>query len=211
MSKFIGPLKALSKREKDPLIQAFMALDGRSDFPVFLAQHSLLELKVNTIQNGETEDDLLLYLLEDSLFASLNATFYEALFEAIQETEKKGHELTLKLIQSFEADEAEREQILAQQTHQHLEYIKADGKCEGCSSCENHKDVKELIKPFKKKDLDFFDELYLGMQSIQFTMDHILYDLIPQRPSIAKNLRASKVLQLRQYIFEYSNKSTGDN
>lgn len=165
-----------------------------------LALSSLFAIK----DQCTTEDEFLSFLLEDSLFTSLYATFYEHLLVGVHNNQDVG----LELIRMFKEQTQTREQILASQSQDHFNFITNGGKCPGCASCENHADVAELVEPFANSDLNFFVELYLGMLTIQFAMEALIYDLIPQDINIAKTLDAKNILAWRQYIYEYAQAKT---
>lgn len=188
-----------SKSHSDLLIESFHQLKERPDFPLTLAESNLKDI----IQNANNPEEEMLYILEDSIFASLYATFYEQILITIQENSH----LALELIDRFEADHESREQVIASQTENHLNFIRNGGHCDGCPSCENHHDVAELISFYQNNDREFFIQLFLGMQTIQYTMDHLLYNIIPHRPELVQTLSAENVLNLRQYIFNFAQTS----
>jgi hypothetical protein len=195
VKRFVGQLQAKKRQENSPLIQQYLELANAPDFPYLVAVGELNKL----IEETPDQDELLDYLLEDALFASLYATFYEELCFAIREN---AH-LTLPLIKKFEEDQHGREHIINEQTNLHFEFIRKGGQCPGCSCCDNHHDVVELIAPYQKKDLTFFKELYMGMQNIQLAMEILVYEQIPTRPGLTKELSAGQILNFRKFLFEY--------
>ncbi len=60
------------------------------------------------------------------------------------------------------------------------------------------------IDLYLKGDIDFFVNLYIGMQTIQFSMEHLLYDIVPSNPSMVSNLTNQDLLLFRQYVFDYT-------
>ena len=185
-------------REKSPLIQTFLKQEHSEDFPFRLALHSLEQL-----ENSYTdEEELNLCLLEDIVASSIYATFYEAIFTAI----KNNPQFASELVEQFEKSTDEREQIIAQQTEHHINYIANGGHCPGCPSCENHTDVDELIPHWKSANKDFFLTLYLGMQTIRYAMEHVLYDLIPFDKNLPHHLRQQDIRHFRQFLYNYVEK-----
>ncbi len=185
-----------SRPETNPFFPFFMRLEGESQFPFLLALNSLEELE----KTANSDRELLDYLVEDIIFTSIYATFYEQLFL----TMKDNPEYAIDLIDRFSEGGKEREEIIARQTHFHFEYLKNNGVCPGCECCENHPDVDEIIPSYKKADLEFFIKLYLGMQAIQFSMEHLLYDILPHRQDLLTQLSDKNVLGFRQAIIDYT-------
>ncbi len=182
--------------KKVPLARFFHDLEGEPDFPFMMAQQSFIKLK----DTAPNEEELFLYLLEDIIYISLYATFYEQLFVTI----RKNPDVALQLIENFSADAKERETVIGQLTQHHVSFIENKGLCPGCPACDNHTDVAELINFYLKGDIDFFVNLYIGMQTIQFSMEHLLYDIVPSNPSMVSNLTNQDLLLFRQYVFDYT-------
>ena len=159
------------QESQNALFPYFMRLEGEGQFPFLLALGALEELE----KSASTDKELLDYLLEDIIFTSIYATFYEQLMVTVHENA----EHCIPLIDKFSEGGHQREQIIATQTQKHYDYILNEAYCEGCECCENHGDVDELIPKWKNGELDFFLSLYIGMQTIQYSMEHILYDVIP--------------------------------
>lgn len=180
----------------NPFFPFFMRLEGESEFPFVLALNTLEHLE----ETVSTDRELMECLLEDIIFSSIYATFYEQLFV----TMKENPEHAVALIDKFSEGAHQREQVIATQTQLHFDYIKNNGICAGCECCENHPDVDELIPPHQKMQLDFFIKLYLGMQSIQFSMEHLLYDILPHRQDLFEHLTEKNVLGFRQAIIDYT-------
>ncbi|OUR97065.1 hypothetical protein A9Q84_12090 [Halobacteriovorax marinus] len=181
---------------KVPLAKFFHDLEGGPDFPYNLAIQAYNNLK----ETASTEEELFYFLMEDCIFTSLYATFYEELLLAI----RMNSQVKVPLINRFADDSSERERVIAEQTQYHLSFIENKGLCPGCPSCDNHQDVAELIQFWQKGDIDFFTNLYIGMQTIQFSMEHLIYDVIPGATNISEILTHKNVLEFRQYIFDYS-------
>lgn len=175
------------------------------------SEHSAFNNAVNSFyaikDQCSNEDELLYFLLEDSLFTSLYATFYEHLLITVNQNQ----DVALQLIAKFKEQTDSREQILATQSQEHLSFIEHNGQCEGCQSCENHKDVEELIEPYQNKDINFFAELYIGMLTIQFAMEILIYEYIPRHPEICDNLTHEQILSWRQIIYAYATQKLQDN
>jgi hypothetical protein len=200
MKKFIGAIGPTTQKghDENPFVPFFQRLEGDTNFPFLLAIKALEELE----KTVESDQQLIEYLLEDIMFASIYATFYEHLFVCIQENQH----LALELIDKFSEGGQEREQLIASQTHHHLQYIMNRGNCEGCEACDNHADVEELIEPWEQGDIQFFIKLYLGMQSIQFALEQLLYDILPHRSDIYDELTQENILEYRQFVVDYSDK-----
>ena len=181
--------------DKHPLIQSFLAQKDNEDFPFKLALSALEKLE----SSDSEEEELNLYMLEDIVFSSIYATFYEAIFAAI----KKNPLLAAKLVEQFEKSSEEREQLIAQQSEHHVNFILNSGHCQGCPSCPHHRDVNELIPHWKRGNRDFFLTLYLGMQTIQFAMEHLLYEVVPYHRDILPMLGPRDILRFRQFLYRY--------
>lgn len=183
----------LNKKE---LAKVFYELEEFQDAPLKMALATYESLREGT----KSTEDFFFYLIEDSIFTSLYATFYERIFHAISAHPDRA----LELIESFSADADEREQVIATQTQHHLNFVENYGMCQGCSSCEYHQDVAELISYYQRGDINFFTELFLGMQTMQFTMEYFLYDYIPSNPAYAKLCGPEYIQYWRELIYNYS-------
>ena len=181
---------------KQELAKLFYELEEFEDAPLKMALASYENLK----KNSKSSEDFFYYLIEDSIFTSLYATFYERIFMAINQYPERA----LDLIQSFNADSEEREQIIATQTQHHLAFVENLGMCSGCGSCEYHQDVAELIQYYQRGDIDFFTELYLGMQTIQFAMEYFLFDFISEAPELVRLCSPELMQSWRELIYNYS-------
>lgn len=181
---------------KKELARIFYELETFEDAPLRMALASYENLK----KTAKSSEDFFYYLIEDSIFTSLYATFYERIFMAINQYPERA----LELIESFSADADEREQVIATQTQHHLAFIENLGMCHGCGSCEYHQDVAELITHFQRGDINFFTELYLGMQTIQFAMEYFLYDYITNEPELVKLTAPQYIQYWRELIYNYT-------
>ena len=182
--------------EDHPLIQSFLEQKNQEDFPFSLALSSLEKLE----SSCSGQDELDICLLEDIVFSSIYATFYEAIFAAIKDNPK----IAANLVEQFEKSTPEREQLIARQGQHHIDYILNSGKCKGCPSCQHHRDVLELLPQWQNKNRDFFITLYLGMQTIQFAMEHLLYEVVPYDNSIIPLLGQKDILHFRQFLYRYA-------
>ena len=194
----VKPTPIPRSRENHPLIQTFLKQENSEDFPFPMALDALEKLE----RSCTDEEELSLCLLEDIVASSIYATFYEAIFAAI----KNNPHLASQLVDKFEKSAEEREQIIAEQSQHHINYILNGGYCPGCPSCENHADVDELIPHWKSNNRDFFLTLYLGMQTIRYAMEHVLYDLIPFDKTLPAHLGQQEIRHFRQFLYSYVEK-----
>ncbi len=192
------------KKAKDPLSKIKSFIDyfhEQEDGPDFA-----LKLALTLFQDLETQskddEELMLFCMEDIIYAALYATFYEHIFLAIRDNKHSG----VELIDKFSSTLEQREQLLATQTQDHLNYVLADGQCPGCKSCENHKDVVDMVPYWQKRDFTFFVNMFLGMHTIQFAFEQFLYDLLPYNLELASNLDSGGILTIRKHIFSYTEK-----
>ncbi len=170
----------------------FFADTDRSDHPLKMAIHTYTQLT----ETSQSIEETYLFMVEDILHSSLYATFYEQLLYTI----KENPQLALPLIEAFEKDQQERERLISEMSEYHLSYIVNGGQCKGCPVCENHGDVDEIVEVFHSGDFDFFKTLYIGMQTIQFAMEELIYDLGPDRPEWYQDFDPDKILKFRQNI-----------
>ena len=201
MKRFMGAIGPNTERpdeQSNPFIPYFLKLENDPQFPFALAIKALEDLE----QTAKSESELLEYMMEDIIFTSISATFYEHLFVTINENSH----LTLELIDKFSETGQEREALIAQQTQHHFSYILNRGQCSGCEACDNHADVEDLIDYYESGNISFFVNLYLGMQTITFALEQLLYDIIPVRPDLTEKLTSESILEFRQYIVEYADK-----
>lgn len=204
---FIDKLRNLTKQKDDRATRVFAeyfhSKENTPDFPFDLAIVSLNQLK----ENSASSDEMAMCLLEDIIFASLYSTFYEHLIMALKENQQ----VAVQLIEKFASSEEEREQIISRQTEDHMRFVENMGQCSGCNSCQNHKDVVGIIPYWKKGDLNFFINLYVGMQTIHFGLEQIIFDLIPNNLELVKDISLDDILAFRKYIFNYSEKRIKDH
>jgi len=194
--------KIFSKERKDIALpkftEEFFKDLSRSDHPYSLAIHTYKQLQ----ETSSSQEEVFLFMVEDVIFSSLYATFYEQLLF----TSRENPELALPLIVNFEKDQNDRERIISEQTQNHLNFILSGGHCEGCSSCDNHSDVAELLPYVKNGDFNFFKSLYIGMQTIQFAMEELIYDLTPEHFEWLPDYTPEKILKFRQMIIDFADK-----
>lgn len=188
----------LKKKSTHPYLDFLLRDESREDHPYNLAIGAYNNLK----ETADSQDEFFLYMIEDILSSSLYATFYEELVKTIHEN----RQLTRPLIEAFSNDEEKREQVVAEQSQYHLNFLLNDGKCDGCPVCNNHQDVEEIIEHLKAGNLPFFQNLYLGMQTIQYAMEELIYDMIPQNDEWTNSLNQKCIIEIRKEIFEYSEK-----
>lgn len=202
LKKFLSPKKSTESAPKaDVFIKSFHRLEGTSSFPYVQA----LEALDNLEQTAHNEQELLFFLLEDIIFTSLYATYYEQILIGLSQNPH----VALELIERFGREEEEREKLIGQQTYHHAQFIEKLGLCDGCICCENHTDVAELISPWQKGDREFFINLYVGMQTIQFAMEDLIYEVIPAHPAIITEINNSAILDFRKYLYNFSSLQQG--
>ncbi len=180
----------------EALFKAFKSKGDSTDAPFELGLEALEQLELSS----NSEEELLNFFLEDIVFTSLYATFYESILVAV----KQNPSVAERLIQEFAADVDARERVIAIQAHHHVQYVLNRGQCKGCAFCEHHKDVDDLLDAWNDKDYSFFCGLYVGMKTIQFGMEQMLYEHVPANPNLIQALGHGNILELRQRIFEYA-------
>jgi len=193
MDKF---LKRRDEEQANPLSKIFYDLENIEESPFRMAMASYEALRTE----AKSAEELFYYLIEDAMFTSLYATFYEQLLI----TSGQNPEHAIALIEKFSDDGEERERLIATQAQNHFSFIENFGMCDGCSCCENHTDVAELIAPFQKGDIDFFAELYIGMQTIQFAMEYLIFEVVPNQPEILHSFSQKNIMEWRQQIYSYA-------
>ena len=198
MRKVMGSLKRPLISPPQEFVDFFHMSEGESDSPFSLALSELDHLQERCLD----EDDFLNYSLDEIIYISLNATFFEELFIVIQENQGLGKQL----IDKFTEKAQEREALILAQTQAHSSYIKSNGVCHGCDFCEYHQDVHELLSTWHNKKVDFFVDMYVGMFTIHFTFEQILYDLLTVNPSYYNSFSREKLTAFRQYLFNYAKK-----
>lgn len=177
------------------LIEYFLQLNTTDQSPYSLSLDNFDQL----INSATDADEEILFLLEDTIFTSLYVTYFEHVLNAINQNPTIAH----KLIENFSEEASEREQQLANEAQSHLNYILQDGECQGCSSCENHQDIQGLISLWNQADTNFFAQLYIGMQTIQFTMEALLFDGVLNTPQIISFITPESILKLRKFITNF--------
>lgn len=187
-----------AKIKTHPYLMELKQNPNREAHPYDLALNSY-----NLLQTTSTStEEFFLFMLEDILSSSLYATFYEELLRTVHENPG----LKDRLVDSFAADEESRERVVAEQSQFHLNYLLNDGNCKGCPVCDHHQDVADLLPELKNGSLPFFKNLYLGMQTIQFAMEEIIFDRIQDGDEWAIQLNHKGILSLRKDLFEYAEK-----
>ena len=183
------------RKEKLAFREFFFSETDRSDHPHRMDLHTFNQLQ----ETASSQEEAYLFMVEDIIYSSLYATFYESLLFTL----KENRDVANDLIATFEKDHEERERLIAEQTEYHLAYILNKGQCAGCPACENHNDVQELVGLFHGGDFAFFKSLYIGMQTIQFAMEELIYDLAPEHHEWFGEFTPDNVLEFRQEIIEY--------
>lgn len=197
MNLFKNLTEKVTQKKKNPLSlkNIFLDMEGTTEFPFSLALETFERLETESASRPE----LMELLLEDIIFSSLYATFYEEILETVFQNK----EVAVPLINRFSEDQEQRDQIIAEQTQAHLSYVLNKGFCPGCAHCENHGDVADLVAYWKKQDFKFFATLYMGMQTIQYSMEHILYDVIPLAQEYSDLTSRQQILDFRQFVYDY--------
>lgn len=190
------PEKKMENVGSNSFIEYFVEREESGDSAYLAALDTLGELKKSASDLTEFQE----ILLEDIIFTSLNATYYEHLFVSLRENPQ----YLIELIDRFSEDSDTRDNEIALQGHDHFNYIINSGTCVGCKSCAHHTDVEDLIAKWQEGDLDFFITLYIGMQTIQYALDQILYDLLPNSKELVNEVTIESILEFRQFIYKYS-------
>lgn len=193
--KSLSEKVANKKKQSLSLKNIFLDMEGTTEFPFSLALSTFDQLE----SQAQDRQELMALLLEDIIFSSLYATFYEEILDTIY----KNPEVAVPLINRFSEDQEQRDQIIAEQTQSHLNFVLKKGFCPGCAHCDNHQDVSDLVNYWSKQDFKFFATLYMGMQTIQYSMEHILYDVIPLSQEYSQITSREHVQSLRQFIYDY--------
>lgn len=174
----------------------FLNLEKNEQAPSTIAWNSL-----NEIENGSrNNEEMAYYILEDIIYCSLSCTYIEQVLLAIKEAPA----LTIPIIEKYQDDLDKHEQDLAEQTYCHANYVQRFGNCEGCSHCENHKDLQELIYFWETGDLDFFKKLFLSMQTILNSFNNILQEYVPQNINNTHLIDIEEILKFREFVVAYS-------
>ena len=179
-----------------PFDQLFLSHRDLPDFPYTQALQSLEALE----SQGVDPKTLHTCLLEDIIFSSLYATFYEHIFLALREHPDRA----LDLIHSFAEDQKTREEAIALETANHTDFVRRGGTCPGCDSCSYHPDVEGLIAPWKRGDEHFLARFFVGMAAIRLSLEQILYDILPECPNLLPLLTRENILSYRKRIVAYT-------
>lgn len=171
-----------------------MTLEGTSNSPFEMA----LQAYEYIDQEAKTDEDMLYYFLEDSIFSSVYATYYEEMLISI----KNNPQMAKALIEKFSAATETRDQNIANQAQLHVNYVMNGGHCDGCVCCEDHKDVNELIEQWETRNFEFFQNIYIGMQAIQYAFEVILFTFIPSNLQAIKYLNRDSVFNLRDRVYK---------
>lgn len=193
LKKVLNPLKKITPQNN--LMNYFISKQYGEESPYQLALASYQELR----KQCKSQEEFMLFLLEDIIFTSISATFYEEVFNTAKENPKLAH----ALIDEFEKDTDSREQNIAELTEFHASYITNNGKCPGCPACSNHHDVHELLAYWKVNDMQFFSRLYIGMQTIKFAMEDLLYMGLIEKPELIGIVDRASILNMRQDIINW--------
>lgn len=189
-----GPLHSI-------LRDYFLSMEKEEEFPLNLAFKTLEQIE----STAKSPEEMAYYFLEDIIFSSLYATYVETLLIALRDHPP----IALELIDKFNERIEEREREIAGQTQNHVNYIQNFGQCPGCVNCEHHKDVDELVEYWESGDLEFFKTLFIGMQTIQFTFDYIMNDLVPRETQILAEFNEEEILKFRQFVITYTENQLG--
>lgn len=177
------------------LREYFLNLETSDSSPLKLAMDNLKQIE----ETAKGPEEMAFFFLEDIIFSSLTATFYEQLIMAL----KEHNYLASELLEKFNEDRDEREREVAYQTQDHVNFIQKFGQCPGCLNCENHEDIKDLLPFWEDGDLEFFRTLFIGMQTIQLSFEFILQDLIPDEADLFSRADEEEILKFRQFVMTY--------
>ena len=178
----------------EALIQFTSEKEGTADSPY---NQSLTALE-NLQKGSNTHTDFMSKLVKDIIFTALYTTIYEEMFSTLRVHKDVG----LALIQKFSEDTVDRDKLVNTHTNNHMNFLNAYGTCDGCSSCEGHADVAPLLEYIQKNDVNFFIKLYLEVQTIYVSMEQVLYELIPTRPSLMDGLSSEVIDNYRHVTAE---------
>ena len=103
------------EQSRPAFAEAFFSDESRTDHPFSLAMHTYKQLQ----ETANSQEEVFLFMIEDVIFSSLYATFYEQLLF----TARENPHLALPLIANFEQDQAERERMISEQTENHLNFL----------------------------------------------------------------------------------------
>jgi hypothetical protein len=151
-------------------------------------------------QSGHFGDEFKIILLQETIFTSLNVTFYEDLFLRIKNDPKVGDDL----VDNFSQNYPFRKEYLEKETDLHLNYILKNGQCTGCDSCQFHGHLDELLEDWTNDDMTRVIITYLGMHCIQSAFEYLVFDVYFKDPFITDHFTMSEINKFRQYLFTYT-------
>ncbi len=184
------------------LLEFLKSLEQTDDHPLFFAFEGFNLLK----KEAKNDEELAIFLLEDLIFSSLYTTYYEQFF---LELNKADLNLVSNFIQDYELKSSSREQTISIQVEAHTQYILNKGECEGCNVCSNHADLNHLLEKWNEGAIEYFMELYIGMQTIQSFFDQVLYDYLPYSPQIVRKLSLKTIDKMREDLIKMAKEDTG--
>lgn len=190
LGKVLNPFKA-------PLVEEWVArfneLEGTPEFPMSLALRALEE--VEEAAEGD-EAELRRCLLEDIIFNSISAYFYEDLIGTIAENP----DVSTELLEKFSERTEEMDEEVARETADHCTFIENENNCEGCNSCDRHKEFAHLIAPWVREDTDNFIRDYLKAKTLHFAMEQIVFDVLPTQKEHLQNVSSKDVEIYKHHI-----------
>jgi len=191
-----GPLR--KRPSSNPFTEYFEATIESEDFAFFAALDALDSI----LKQATGDEELITLLLEECIYSALLATHNENLILGL----KNDPQSMDRLLKDYEYQTTAREQMITKHVVYHSDYINNFGFCDGCDQCRYHPDVNDLITPWSNKDLNFFINLYVGMCTINFAFDQVIFELIPNSPKILVNMDQPRIQEFRLKVFELSEK-----
>jgi hypothetical protein len=179
----------------DILIEEFHRYEGVSEF----SYNQALSALDNIQKSAQSKDQFIDFVLSDIIFTALHTTIMEEMFVTI----RSHQEIAVPLIQKFSEATVERDKMINIHTKNHLRYLANNGECEGCSSCEGHKDIVTMLPRLAKHDVDYFLKLYLEVQTIYCALERVLYQFIPTHVEVVEFLDDQTMIQFRSYVAHY--------
>jgi hypothetical protein len=182
----------------DPLYQHFLSLEDTPDFAFDLAlsEYEVLE------REHSAKSDFFETLTLDIIHCSIAATFYQELLKNLAQDPDN----YIGLIEEFAQDAENREQVISPLSELHLQYVQNRGECLGCEACADHADLDDLVAPYHRVDIPFFINLFIVSKTIQFAVEQIIYDLLPENPELIYDITTERVERLRQSIAQFVEK-----
>lgn len=187
----------------DPFLNFYLRLRQTNNCPLSKSIENFKRLD----QETPSDEDLIYCLLEDCIFASLQATYYEEMFMIVKGNPSYGK----TLIERFYSQKEERDELIYKQAQLHLNFITKNGFCSGCNQCENHKDVEELMDPYFEGDLDFFIRVYVGMETIYLSLENLFFHYLPHNLNVTNGISREAILKFRSFIFNDATKALEEN